>query len=89
MCTSDGSYIANGYSCTHSGHLKLVTVIVGWASSITAPQDAHTRLVLQVYPGSNTLELLDGLLGSEEREHQCTKLKVACPSPCAFRVLLP
>ena len=25
-------------------------------TSITAPQDAHTRLVLQVYLGSNTLE---------------------------------
>ena len=24
--------------------------------NITAPQDAHTRLVLQVYLGSNTLE---------------------------------
>jgi len=27
-----------------------------YKTSITAPQDAHTRLVLQVYPGSNTLE---------------------------------
>ena len=26
-----------------------------FGSSITAPQDAHTRLMLQVYPGSNTL----------------------------------
>ena len=25
-------------------------------TSITAPQDAHKRLVLQVYLGSNTLE---------------------------------
>ena len=32
MCTSDGTYIVNGYSCIHSGDLKLVTVIVGWAS---------------------------------------------------------
>ena len=27
-----------------------------FSSSITAPQDAHKRLVLQVYLGSNTLE---------------------------------
>ena len=26
-------------------------------SKVTAPQDAHRRLVLQVYLGSNTLEL--------------------------------
>ena len=25
-------------------------------TNTSAPQDAHTRLVLQVYPGSNTLE---------------------------------
>ena len=27
------------------------------SSKVTAPQDAHKRLVLQVYLGSNTLEL--------------------------------
>ena len=29
---------------------------IGLPSKITAPQDAHRRLVLQVYLGSNTLE---------------------------------
>ena len=33
------------------------------SSKVTAPQDAHGRLVLQVYLGSNTLELKSLLVG--------------------------
>ena len=32
-------------------------------SKVTAPQDAHKRLVLQVYLGSNTLEFSDIHIG--------------------------
>ena len=31
-------------------------IILYYTSKVTAPQDAHGRLVLQVYLGSNTLE---------------------------------
>jgi len=37
------------------GQIDIVSMLLLLSSSITAPQDAHTRLVLQVYPGSNTL----------------------------------
>ena len=38
------------------GQIDTVSMLLLLSSSITAPQDAHTRLVLQVYPGLNTLE---------------------------------
>ena len=34
--------------------LRTVVQLYLLQTSITAPQDANTRLVLQVYPGSNT-----------------------------------
>ena len=34
----------------------LYYIILYYTSKVTAPQDAHGRLVLQVYLGSNTLE---------------------------------
>ena len=40
-------------SNTSSG---LCIIYIYYTSKVTAPQDAHGRLVLQVYLGSNTLE---------------------------------
>ena len=47
-------YLCHGLeSLVHqSSKFKVVQIV----TSITAPQDAHTRLVLQVYLGANTLE---------------------------------
>ena len=39
-----------------SGLWIILVFYLYYITSITAPQDAHTRLVLQVYFGSNTLE---------------------------------
>ena len=38
-----------------SSGLRIIIIII-ITSKVTAPQDAHRRLVLQVYLGSNTLE---------------------------------
>ena len=42
--------------CLNSNCYVVITFGISM-SKVTAPQDAHKRLVLQVYLGSNTLEL--------------------------------
>ena len=39
-----------------SGLCIILFILYIYTSKVTAPQDAHKRLVLQVYLGSNTLE---------------------------------
>ena len=42
--------------CEQFNELEKSIIIHLSTSKVTAPQDAHRRLVLQVYLGSNTLE---------------------------------
>ena len=57
-CTMSLTNINSGWTSNASSGLCIILVsyIIYVTSKVTAPQDAHRRLVLQVYLGSNTLE---------------------------------
>ena len=52
-CTMPLSNINSGWMSNASSGLCIILL---FTCKVTAPQDAHGRLVLQVYLGSNTLE---------------------------------
>ena len=57
-CTMPLTNINSDWMFNASSGLCIILVILV-TSKVTAPQDAHGRLVLLVYLGSNTLELSD------------------------------
>ena len=55
-CTMTLTNINSDWMSNASSGLCIILVILYYTSKVTAPQDAHEGLVLQVYLGSNTLE---------------------------------
>ena len=52
----NSDWMFNGFSGLCIILLYYIVILYCVTSKVTAPQDAHGRLVLQVYLGSNTIE---------------------------------